>query len=40
MRRVSSFYSHVLTDVGFLGINFHIGKEMPLKFMEKPALVT
>ena len=40
MRRVSSFYSLVLTNVGFLGINFHISKEMPLKFMEKPALIT
>ena len=40
MRRVSSFYSLVLTNAGFLGINFHISKEMPLKFMEKPALIT
>ena len=40
MWRVSLFYSLVITDVGFLGINFHINKEMPLKVMEKVALAT
>ena len=39
MWKVSLFYSLVLTDVGFLVINFRISKEMPIKVVKMGALV-